>query len=65
MADEYQRGSENEWLKHSNDELAHLVKKRDRQLQRARSFSVLLLLALGWVLFRYRQQLPLESLWRF
>ena len=65
MADEYQRGEDMEWLKHSNEELAKLVKKRASQNARLRLLCVLLLVALGWVVFKYQQKFPIESLWRF
>jgi len=63
--DPYQRGDSVEWLKHSNEELALLVKKRSRQLQRARSLATLLILALAWVAMKYSQQHPLRELWPF
>jgi hypothetical protein len=65
MSDEYQRGSDIEWLKHSNEELAKLVKKRAGQNARLRLLCVLLLAALGWVVFKYQQKFPIETLWRF
>jgi len=63
--DPYQRGDSVEWLKHSNEELASLVKKRSRQLRLARSFGALLLLALVWVVFKYSQRHPVQELWKF
>lgn len=63
--DPYQRGDSIEWLKHSNEELALLLKKRSRQLQTARSLAALLLLALAWVAFKYSQSHPLRELWKF
>ncbi len=64
MSDNYQIGSDLEWLKHSNQELSRLVKKRQRQLAGWRGFSLLLLLALGWVLYKFLQKFPLEELLR-
>lgn len=63
--DPYQRGDSIEWLKHSNEELASLLKKRSRQLQTARSLAALLLLVLAWVVFKYSQFHPLRELWKF
>jgi hypothetical protein len=64
MADEYQSGNDLEWLKHSNDELARMVKKRDRQLSRLRLLCLVLFLLLGWVLVKFRQRAPLDELLR-
>jgi hypothetical protein len=63
--DPYQRGDSVEWLKHSNEELASLVKQRSRQLRRIRSFAFLLLVVLAWVAFKYSQKHPLRELWPF
>jgi len=65
MKDPYQIGSDVDWLKHSNEELAALVKKRQRQLLRSRALSLLLLIALGWVLYQFAQHQPLSQLWPF
>jgi len=65
MSDPYQLGSDIEWLKHTNDEMARLVKKRNGQLARVRGLCFLLLLALGWVVYKYQLRLPLEELWHF
>lgn len=65
MSDEYQRGSDVEWLKHSNEELARELKKRGRQRERARFMSTVLLLALAWVVFKFLQKHPVQELWRF
>ena len=62
MKDEYRIGSELDWLKHSNEELATLVKKREKQVRRWRSFSVFLLLVLVWVIYRFAQYQPLNHL---
>ena len=53
MSDDYQIGSSEEWLKHSNEELARLLKKRARQMHWLRLFAFVLLLALGWVVFKF------------
>ena len=64
MADEYQRGSDQEWLQHSNEELATLVKKRERQVKFWKFLSLVLFLALAWAAFRFRQHAPIEKLWK-
>ena len=65
MKNDYQLGSDEDWLKHSNEELAQMVKKRDRRIRGLKSLIAVLLLALGWILFKFLQQHPLEGLWRF
>jgi hypothetical protein len=65
MSDSYQLGSDIEWLKHTNDEMARLVKKRNGQLGRCRGLCFLLLLALGWVVYKFQLRFPLEELWNF
>ena len=62
MKEDYRIGSEVEWLKHSNDELASLVKKREKQARRWRFLAVLLVLALAWVLYRFTRHQPLNQL---
>ncbi len=52
MKDNYQIGSSEEWLKHSNEELARMLKKRERQMRWLRLLVIVLLLALGWVVFK-------------
>lgn len=64
MPDEYQRGSDVEWLKHSNEELARVAQKHARQARRWRAISLLLLLLVGWVVYRYSQKAPVRDLWR-
>lgn len=64
MPDDYQRGSDIEWLKHSNDELSRLSQKLGRQAARWRAFAFILLLAGGWVVYRYSLKAPLEELWQ-
>jgi hypothetical protein len=64
MPQDYQRGSDIEWLKHSNDELARLAQKRARQAQRWQMIALLLLLVIGWVVYRYTQKAPVRELWQ-
>ena len=65
MKNDYQLGSDEDWLKHSNEELAQMVKKRDRKIRRLKFLIAVLLLALGWILFKFLQKHPPEELWRF
>lgn len=65
MADEYQRGSDQEWLQHSNEELAALVKKRERQVKFWKFLSFVLFVALAWVVLRFRQHASIEKLWKW
>ena len=64
MKHDYQIGSDVEWLKHSNEEMARLVKKRQRQLWLWKFLAFVLLIALGWVVFKYMHKYPLSDLWR-
>jgi hypothetical protein len=64
MPEDYQRGSDIEWLKHSNDELARLAQKRARQAQRWQMIALLLALVIGWVVYRYAQKAPVRELWQ-
>jgi hypothetical protein len=63
MADEYQRGTDAQWLEHSNHELKQLVKKRDRTIALLKLGMILLLVALGWVVFRFSQRANIQELW--
>ncbi len=65
MPDPYQRGPDDEWLKHSNDELARMLKRRDWRIRWLRFLNLLLGLLLVWVLFKYSQKAPIEELWNF
>ena len=65
MKENYQIGSDVEWLKHSNEELARLARKRQRAAACWRFFSFLLLVALGWVVWKYTRKHPLAELWAF
>jgi hypothetical protein len=64
MADDYQRGSDIEWLKHSNEELGRIAQKRARQAQRWQLIALLLLLVIGWLVYRYSQKAPVRELWQ-
>jgi|GEM_PF-1577567 len=63
MKNDYQLGSDDDWLKYSNEELARLIKKRDRKIGLLRFLIFLLLLLLGWVVYKYSQKGALEELW--
>jgi len=63
MKDEYRIGSNEDWLQHSNEEMARLVKKRQRELALWKLVSLLLLAALVWVSYKYSLKAPLSGLW--
>lgn len=63
MKKNYQLGSDDEWLKISNDELAHLVKRRDRQIALLRFLIVVLVLLVAWLVYKYAQKAPIPELW--
>lgn len=63
MTDPYQRGSDEEWLQHSNAELADLVKKRDRRIRILNVAVLLLLVALAWTIFKFAANNPISDLW--
>ena len=65
MKNDYQLGSDDDWLKHSNEELAQLIKKRDRRIVRLQLGIVVLLAVLGWVVYKFSQKAPLPELWHF
>lgn len=65
MKNDYQLGADDDWLRHSNDELARLVKKRDGSIRRLKGVSFLLALALAWVVFKFLQKASWAELWRF
>lgn len=65
MQDPYQKGSDADWLQHSNEELAQLVKKRGRQILWLKFLNILLIFLLGWVGYKYAQKNPLNELWKF
>lgn len=60
----YQLGSDEDWLKISNDELGKLVKKRNRQLSLWRTLAFLLMILLGWVVYKYSQVQAIPTLWQ-
>ena len=63
MADEYQRGSDADWLKHSNQELTRAVKRRDQTIALLKFCLTLLVVVLGWVVFRFSQHANIQELW--
>ncbi|MBM3876722.1 MAG: hypothetical protein FJ386_08405 [Verrucomicrobia bacterium] len=65
MPDDYQIGSDVEWLKHSNEELARLLKKRDRHIALLRITLLLALGALGWAVWKFSRKAPVNELWNF
>jgi hypothetical protein len=65
MADEYQRGTDKQWLEHSNQELARLVKKRERTIGLLKLCLVALLMVLGWVIFKFTRHASIQELWPF
>ncbi|HEY1173607.1 MAG TPA: hypothetical protein VGH19_19740 [Verrucomicrobiae bacterium] len=65
MADEYQRGTDKQWLEHSNEELARLVKKRERIIEVLKVCLILTLIVLGWVIFKFTRHAPIQELWSF
>ena len=65
MADEYQRGTDKQWLEHSNQELAGIVKKRERTIGLLQYLIVILIVALGWVVFKFTRHAPVQELWSF
>jgi hypothetical protein len=64
VPDDYQRGSDIEWLKHSNEELGRIAQKRARQARRWQSIALLLTLVVAWVVYRYAQKAPVRELWQ-
>jgi hypothetical protein len=65
MHEDRQKGSDAEWLQHSNDELARMVRARNRRIRWLRFVNFLLLLALAWLVYKFSRKAPLEELWRF
>ncbi len=65
MPDSYQHGSDDDWLQYSNEELARMVKKKDRQIRWLKLFLFVLCVALGWVIHRFAQKSSLDELWKF
>ena len=64
MPDPYQRGSDVGWAKIEADELAHQLKRRTNQLYLERLLTMIVVAALGWVVFKYLQDHKLEELWK-
>lgn len=65
MPDEYQRGSDIDWLQHANGELERKVKRLERGRGRLRFLLLLSLALLGYVAFRHHQVAGIRSLWPF
>lgn len=68
MSDEYQRGTDQEWLEHSNHELSQMLKKRNRALAVHRLLAVILLAAtaiMGGALYKINQTHPIRELLGF
>lgn len=65
MADPYQRGTDDQWLKQSNEELELAVKRRERTIWFLRFCIAVLLVALGWVVFCFSRHASLQELWSF
>lgn len=64
MIDSHQKGSDEEWLKHSNTELSQFIKQRDRRISFLKFVVFVLFLALAWTVFKFAQNSPLEDLLR-
>ena len=68
MTDEYQRGTDQEWLEHSNQELSRMLKKRDRAIALYRLLLVIFLAAatiMGGALYKINQTHPIRELLGF
>ncbi len=65
MADEYQRGTDEQWLEQSNQELSFIVKKRERTISLLKYLLVILIVALGWTVFKFSRHAPIQELWSF
>ena len=65
MPDEYQFGSDKQWLEHSNEELARMYNQQKKRAGRQRTFILILLVLLAAVLYRFHQKLGIHELWRF
>jgi hypothetical protein len=65
MKNDYQLGTDQDWLKYSNEELARIIKKRDRRIAFLRFLLLLLLIAFGWVVHKFSQKGAIEELWKF
>lgn len=65
MADEYQRGSDDQWLEHSNQELSRIVKKRERTIAFLKLCLFGVIIVLCWVIFKFTRHAELKELWSF
>jgi hypothetical protein len=65
MSDPYQRGSDEEWLEHSNAELSQIIKKRNRSIFLWKFVALILLMALIWTVFKYGQDNRLGDLFQW
>jgi hypothetical protein len=68
MSDEYQRGTDREWLEHSNQEMAKMMKKRDRAIWTYRFLSALFFfstLIMGFMLNKINKIHPIRELLGF
>lgn len=68
MSDEYQRGTDQEWLEYSNQEMAKMMKKRDRAIWRYRFLCTLFFfstLIMGLMLKKINETHPIRELLGF
>ena len=64
MIESFQKGPDEEWLKHSNSELAEIIKRRNRKIRLLSFVVFVLLVALAWTVFKFSQNSPLGDLLR-
>jgi len=64
MADPYQRGSDADWASAEAEELRHQLKRRTNQLWFERLVNLILVVALGWVVFKFLKDHKLDELWK-
>ncbi len=68
MADEYQRGTDQEWLEYSNQELSRMLKRRERSLAIYRFLVTVLFFAaaiMGAALYKIDKVRPIRELLGF
>jgi len=68
MSAEYQRGTDQEWLEHSNQEMGKIMKKRDNAIWRYRFLCTVLFfstLIMGLMLRKINQTHPIRELLGF
>lgn len=65
MPDEYQFGSDKQWLEHSNEELARMYQQQKKRAARQRTIIFILLVLLAFVLWRFHEEVGIKQLWRF